>query len=142
MALKRIGVYYNVEKKDGTYIGSHLKPFWKLLSIGAQDFKTRDGDKIYILMSIFSPARFNDQIYLKWYFDDPEKGWTLQDTIPLAILGGRAEGYRGFGTKERFQFGDWRVVVETSDRREIGRINFSVEADHTTDVREFKKEIF
>ena len=142
MAVKKIGIYYDVEKTEGKYIGSHLKPFWKIWSKGSQDFQTRPGDKIFILISIFSPARFNDQIYLKWYFNDPQQGWTLHDSIPMPILGGRDDGYRGFGSKSNFQEGDWRVVVETSDQREVGSVNLTIEKDESTDPREFKKDYF
>ena len=54
-------------------------------------------------------------------------GWALQDTIPIGILGGREQGFRGYGTKTRFQPGSWKVQIETTDAREIGRIYFSVE---------------
>lgn len=141
VAVKKIGVYYNVEKKDGHYIGHHLKPFWKIWSKGSQDFETRPGDRVFVMLSIFSPARFNDQVFLKWYFDDPKEGWSLSDTLPMTILGGRDEGFRGFGSKSYFQPGDWRVIVETSDGREVGRISFTIEVDESTDPREFKQDV-
>lgn len=142
VAVKKIGVYYNVEKRDGKYIGSHLRPFWKFWGKGSQNFSARSGDKVAVLLSIFSPTRFSDQVYLKWYLDDPKKGWTLQDSIPLSILGGRDEGFRGFGVKAHYQIGDWRVIVETSDGREVGRINLTIENDDSLDPREFKFDAF
>lgn len=142
VAVKKIGVYYSLEKVDGKYIGTYDRPFWKFWSKGSQDFKTRAGDKIVIILSIFSPARFQDQVFLKWYFDTPKGGWTLHDNIPMSILGGREEGFRGFGTKANFQPGDWRVEVETSDGREVGRINFTVRPDDSIDPRTFKQDIF
>ena len=137
VAVKKIGVYYNVEKVDGKYIGLHQKPFWKIWAKGSQDFQSRPGDKVVVLLSIFSPARFQDKVFLKWYLDG-----SLQDTIPMSILGGRDEGFRGFGVKSHFQNGDWRVVVETSDGREVGRINFTITQDNSVDPREFKQDIF
>ena len=142
VAVKKIGIYYNVEKKDGQYIGSYLRPFWKFWAKGSQDFETRPGDKVFVMLSIFSPARFNDQVYLKWYFDNPKEGWSLSDTVPMTIMGGRDEGFRGFGSKSYFQEGDWRVIVETSDGREVGRISFSITKDMSTDPREFKFDFF
>jgi hypothetical protein len=141
VAVKKIGVYYNVEKRDGNYIGHHLRPFWRFWSKGSQTFEARTGDKVVVLLSIFSPARFEDKVFLKWYFDDPREGWTLHDSIPLSILGGRDEGFRGFGTKSHYQSGDWRVIVETSDGREVGRISLTIEADDSTDPREFKQDV-
>jgi len=142
VAVKKIGVYYNVEKVNGNYIGSHLKPFWKFWGKGSQDFQARNGDHLTVLLSIFSPAHFEDKVFLKWYFDDSNEGWTLQDTIPMSILGGRDEGFRGFGKKSHYQHGDWRVIVETSDGREVGRINLTIEDDSSIDPRTFKQDVF
>lgn len=142
VAVKKIGIYYTVEKTNGDYIGTYQRPFWKFWAKGAQDFKARPGDKLNVILSIFSPGNFEDQVFLKWYLDDANQGWTLQDTIPMSILGGRDEGFRGFGTKSHYQSGDWRVVVETSDGREVGRINFTIEADSSVDPREFRLDIF
>ena len=137
VAVKKIGVYYDVEKRNGQYVGKHLSPTWKFWEKGSQDFSARPGDKVTILLSIFSPARFQDRVFLKWYREG-----RLEDTIPLNILGGRDEGFRGFGTKKHFSPGDWKVIVETSDGREVGRISLEIERDDTTDVREFKEDTF
>ena len=71
VAVKRIGVYYSLQKKEGQYIGTHLNQWWDIWSRGAQNFNARPGDKIHVLLSVFSPARFEEQISLNWYYDDP-----------------------------------------------------------------------
>lgn len=142
VAVKKIGVYYGVEKSNGQYLGRHLRPWYKFWQKGSQDFDVRPGDKITVLTSIFSPSKFHDKVYLRWWHDDPRLGWRLEDTIPLSILGGRDEGFRGFGTKQFYGLGDWKVIVETSDGREVGRISFDVETDESSDVREFKTDVF
>lgn len=142
VAVKKIGLYYGVEKTNGHYLGKHLRPWYKFWQKGSQDFSARPGDKLTVLLSIFSPSKFHDKVYLRWYHDDPKFGWRLEDSIPLTILGGRDEGFRGFGTKQFYTLGDWKVIVETSDGREVGRIRFDVEADTSSDVREFKTDVF
>ncbi len=143
VAVKKIGVYYgDVVKTEGKYLGHYQRPFWKFWQHGSQDYLARPGDKVTVLLSIFSPGNFEDKVYLKWYFDDPKTGWTLHDNIGLSILGGRDEGFRGFGTKQSYAMGDWRVVVETSDGREVGRINFEIEADSDRTPRDFKTDAF
>lgn len=142
VAVKKIGVYYAVEKTEGHYLGKHVRPVWKFWQKGQQDFEARPGDKVTVLLSIFSPTHFNDQIFLKWYRDDEKRGMVLEDTIPLHILGGREEGFRGFGTKQNYSLGDWKVIVETSDGREVGRITFEITGDSTDDERVFKDDIF
>ncbi len=142
VAVKKIGIYYQVEKNNGKYIGKHLSPGWKFWNKGSQQFMYRQGDKVHVLLSIFSPARFQDQVFLKWYFEDEDAGWVLEDTIPLNILGGRDEGFRGFGSKQFYHLGQWRIIVETSDGREVGRINVNIIPDDSFDVRVFKEDIF
>ncbi|MNT64341.1 hypothetical protein D3C72_2022330 [compost metagenome] len=44
----------------------------------------------------------------------------------MRITGGRKNGYRGFSTKANYTAGEWRISVETTDGREIGRIYFEV----------------
>ncbi len=138
VAVKKIGVYYNdVVRENGKYHGRYTREWYKFWQKGSQDFEARPGDKITVLLSIFSPGSFEDKVYLKWYHEGD-----LQDSIPLSILGGRDEGFRGFGTKSFYKPGSWKVIVETSDGREVGRISFDIENDISTEVREFKWDVF
>jgi hypothetical protein len=82
---------------------------------------------VYVFFRIFSPARFADQVLVRWYWKDGKRGWTLQDSIPINIVGGRELGFRGYGVKSNYQTGDWRVQVETTDEREIGRMYFRLD---------------
>lgn len=142
LAIKKIGVYYEVQKKDGKYIGKHLRPVWNIWEKGSQNFNARAGDKVTIMLAIFSPSRFQDQIFLKWFRLNNKDKWVQEDSIPLKILGGRRDGFRGFGTKQFYNLGEWRVRVETSDGREVGKIDLFIKADETTSIREFKEDIF
>jgi len=63
---------------------------------------------------------------MQWFHREAQ-GWAPQDTIPIKIVGGRAEGFRGYGFKSKFQPGAWKVQIETTDGREIGRVYFDVE---------------
>jgi len=142
VALKKIGVYYDVEKKEGSYIGKHQRPWWNSwFKSSEQIFKARKSDKIVILLSIYSPAAFKDKIYLRWYHDKGNEE-RIEDSIPLSILGGREDGFRGFGIKQYYLPGKWTVTVETSDGRQVGKINFEVEKDDSTTPREFLTDIF
>jgi hypothetical protein len=139
VAVKKIGAYYEVIKENNQYIGTHTKSGW---DFGTKEFLTRPGDKVTILLSIFSPAHFHDRVFLKWFFKDETRGWQLEDSIPLSILGGRKEGFRGFGSKQFYKLGKWRVLVETSDGREVGRINLEIKADPSIEERKFKFDIY
>ena len=141
LALKRIGIYHSVEKRDGKYIGKY-RPDSSQWWSRDKYFLAQTGDKINILLSIFSPLSFRDEVTLRWFRKDPRRGWILEDSIPLIILGGREEGFRGFGVKQFYAEGEWRILVETSDGREVGRIQLRVKKDASTSTRVFKEDIF
>jgi hypothetical protein len=59
----------------------------------------------------------------------------------MRVTGGRVGGYRGNATKGNYTAGDWRISVETTDGREIGRLPFSISMDDSLKSREFKTEV-
>jgi Protein of unknown function (DUF2914) len=127
LSIPFIGVYHAVEKTPDDYRLSHERPIWRIWQHGDQEFLAQPGDKVYVFFRIFSPTRFSDQVQMRWYWKDEARGWVLQDTIPIKIVGGRAEGFRGYGFKSNYQSGEWKVGVETMDSREIGRVYFTLE---------------
>jgi hypothetical protein len=128
LSIEQIGIYHKVEKADGKYIVTHEKPWWKFWKVGDQDFRAYPGDQIYVFTRIFSPGNFADEVRLVWSQKDARSGkWQVTDRVPLKITGGRKEGFRGFAFKSNFSDGPWRVAVETTDGREIGRTRFEVE---------------
>jgi len=126
LSLPFIGVYHSVERTQDGYRLSHERPAWALWRNGDQDFRAQPGDRVYVFFRVFSPASFADEVLMRW-FHRQAHGWTLQDTIPIKIVGGRVEGFRGYGFKSKYQPGAWKVQIETTDEREIGRVYFDVE---------------
>jgi hypothetical protein len=139
VSIDYLGIYHSIEKENGQYRLGYYRPWWKIWQNGDQSFAARPGDKVYCFVRIFSPTRFRDQVKVRWLFKD-RRGWQSSDAIPLEIVGGRNEGFRGFAFKANYQPGDWRVQIETTDGREIGRIAFSIEADASTEPRELKED--
>lgn len=136
-----VGIYHNVEKVEGGYRLTYTRPeefFWQN---GDQTFLYRPGDSLYCFVRIFAPARFKDELQVRWLFDDPKRGWQASDAIPLPIQGGREEGYRGYTKKNNFQPGRWRVQVETIDGREVGRITLHVIEEDPLELRQEKYQI-
>jgi hypothetical protein len=128
LSIPFIGVYHNVERSDDTFRLSNERPFWEIWHHGDQNFRAQPGDRIFVYFRIFSPTRFSDQVLMRWFLKDNAGNWKLQDSIPIKILGGREQGFRGYGMKSNYQPGDWKLQVETTDEREIGRIYFEVSA--------------
>jgi len=142
LAVKKIGVYYDVKKTSTDYEGYHLTGSWKIWQNGSQDFYYRTGDKVHILLSIFSPTDFKDHIFLKWSHEDENGKIVVHDRIPLEIRGGREKGFRGYGTKQNVLPGNWTVDVESADGRILRSIDIHVIPDKDLTDRNYKKDIF
>lgn len=143
LSIQNMGIYHSVEKVNGTYVLSYETPSWQFWQRGDQNFKAEPEDRIYFFAQIFSPARFSDAVILHWYYKDPVRGWQTTDKIPMTIAGGREGGYRGFASKQNYSEGRWRISVETTDDREIGRIYFNVtKVTQANPNRAFYKDIF
>lgn len=142
LSVQNMGIYHLVEKKEGQYVASHENPWYKFWNNGDQNFKAEPQDKIYFFAKIFSPSRFSDSVTLHWFYKDPKRGWISADRIPMNITGGRKGGFRGFAIKQNYQEGQWRVSVETTDQREIGRLYFEVTKVQPNPERTFEKLIF
>lgn len=142
LAVVDMGIYHRVEKRGDRYWLYHERPAWALWRKGDQDFEARSGEAVYFFSRIYSPARFSDELTLHWFWRDPRGGWVSSDRIPMKILGGRREGFRGFSYKQNYVPGDWRVKVETTDGREIGRIRFRLRASTAPpDPGRFKADV-
>lgn len=141
LAIKHIGIYRSVERVQGGYKVKFLRPWWRFWSHGDQSYTARAGDRIFCFFSIFSPGGFKERIKIRWLYDDPKKGWTAHDAMPVAISGGRDDGYRGFAFKANYEPGSWQVRIETQDELEIGRIYVDVDKDdEPTQPREVFEE--
>jgi hypothetical protein len=126
LSMKSIGIYHSVVKEGAQYKLGMTRSKWLFWQSGDQSFYARPGDRIYCFIQIFSPTRFQDQLIVRWFFKNPKLGWEPRDAVPLNIIGGREEGYRGYIAKANYEEGDWRVSVQTNDGREVGRIHFEV----------------
>jgi DUF2914 family protein len=128
LSIRYIGVYHGVERTEAGYRLTAEPGSWRFWRRGDQYFRAQPGDRVYVFFRIFSPARFADQVTMRWYWKPASGRWELQDSIPIDIVGGREQGFRGYGFKSNYQPGDWKVEVETTDGREIGRVYFVVES--------------
>ena len=136
LSLSAIGIYHDVSRVGDHFVLSETRPRWRFWERGDQTFLARPDDKIYCYVQVFSPARFAERLQLRWLRRDAAAGWQEEDAIPLDTAGGREGGWRGFTVKSRWKPGRWRVRVETSDARELGRLDLTVIPDETTGPRE------
>ena len=137
LSMQYAGIYHHVDRKGDRYQLTHLHWPWYLFWRGDdRPFLARPGDQIYCFVRVFAPRRFKDQVFLHWSFSAPgAKGFFTSDRIPLAIYGGRGEGFRGFAIKANYEPGRWRVDIETDDGRPLGELTFEVRQDAGTEER-------
>jgi hypothetical protein len=141
LSLSAIGVYHDVRRDGEHFVLTETRPRWRFWERGDQTFLARPDDKLFCYIQVFSPARFKEHLQLRWLRRDEVIGWEEEDAIPLETSGGRDGGWRGFVVKSRWKPGRWRVRVETSDGRELGRIGLTVAADDSTGPRESRTSL-
>ncbi|MCJ8276008.1 MAG: DUF2914 domain-containing protein [Bdellovibrionales bacterium] len=141
ISIKFIGIYHDIQKSNGQFALNYERDWWRFWQSGAQTFVKREGDKVYCFVSIFSPAQFSEKLNLVW-MKHTVGGWSVQDTIPLAIRGGRDQGYRGYAVKSNYENGDWQIRVVTSDAREVGRISFTISDADPSSQREWRQDTY
>lgn len=142
LALTKIGIYRDVIRSGSSYELKHSKNPWYFWQRGEQIFYARPEDKVFVFFSVFAPAGFQENLKVKWYFKDPDKGLDLRDTVEVSMRGGRDAGFRGFAYKSRYQWGEWVVSIETADQREIGRLALTIREDRGTDPRFLLSEFY
>lgn len=137
LSLQYAGIYHKIERHGQDYRLIYPKPPWyRFWRKDSQPFRARPGDATHCFVRVFAPRRFTHQIYLQWSTRHQASGrWLVSDRIPLAIHGGRGEGYRGVAAKSRYQPGRFRVEVLTEDQRIIGSVDFRVVEDLSTEER-------
>ena len=135
LSLSEIGFYHEVTHEGDHFLLKETRPRWRFWEHGDQTFFARPDDKIYCYVRVFSPARFRERLQLRWLRRDQAIGWEEEDAIPLSTAGGREGGWRGFAVKSLWKPGRWRVRVETSDGRELGRLDLTVIPDETAGPR-------
>jgi hypothetical protein len=134
------GIYHDVRRDAGGYTLVYEPPPWALWRLDSRPFERREGDRLHYFARVFAPSGFRHRVMIRWEVFEPARGaWATTDRIPLSIVGGRAEGFRGTAVKSNFMPGMWRVTAETEDGRAIATLSFTVEEDRRTGERRWKR---
>ena len=130
LVLTDAGVYHQAKKQGDSYVVSEeAQPAaWRALFGTFPVMHIQPGAKIYLYSAVFAPTRLKASIQHRWEWRDPATGaWRQQQARVFAINGGRNDGYRAYTYRTAPKEGEWRVNINTSDGRAIGRVRFSVE---------------
>lgn len=127
LALSAIGVYHSVEKVGDTYIATGEPEPWYTGFGWQHTVGIPPGAPVSVFSSVFAPVRLTTQISHRWEWYSPvARKWLDRGRVTFTVTGGRDGGYRGYSVKRNPAPGDWRVDIETSDGRLIGRIRFTL----------------
>lgn len=129
LSCEELGIYHQVKRQGDTYELSYLRPAWKFWQNDDRVFLYRPGDQVNVFTSVFAPSKLEHNIRIRWEKKDAESRWQTTDIIPMAIKGGRDEGFRGVANKQSVSPGVWRVKIETEEGRELQRLRFKIQND-------------
>jgi hypothetical protein len=142
IAARTLGVYHRVERVGDDFRLSYEASWWRVWRKDDRHFVAEPGDSVNVFFAIFAPTRFDDTVFVRWSYFDRASGWKDFDRIPIRITGGRQGGFRGVATKSNYVDGDWRVVVETRDGRDIARLRFTIAKGEANPERVFTTEVY
>lgn len=127
LAASAAGIYHSVWRVPGNYFGTSEPEPWQVRYLGfAPIIHVVPGYALSAYSSIFAPTALNTEVVHHWQWYDPTaKNWMERATISYGIVGGRADGYRGYSTVAIHDEGQWRVRIETTDNRIIVDLPFT-----------------
>lgn len=124
------GLYHDVRRDGAAFLATYERPpFWLFWRRDSRPFRKRPGDRLNYFVRVFAPTRFQHEVFARWEYQDAKGGWHTSDRIRLPISGGRAQGFRAYAVKSKFDAGRWRVTAETDDGRAMASLSFTVEDD-------------
>jgi len=129
LALTKIGIFHSVKHTGTTYQATtEAQPWYAVYGlIGRPVVHVASGEPISLYAAVFAPIRLATRITHRWERYDDESGhWRTQSVVSFPISGGRDGGYRAYTIKSNPRPGDWRVDIETEDKRLVGRLRFTV----------------
>lgn len=134
------GIYHDVRRDASGFTLVYQEPSsWAAWRHDSRPFERREGDRLHYFARVFAPTGFRHRVMIRWEVLDAARGmWVTTDRIPLDVVGGRSEGFRGTAVKSNFGRGRWRVTAETEDGRALATLTFRVEEDTRGGEREWR----
>lgn len=128
LALKDGEVFHNISKTaEGKYEVAYEDSSWINYLDLFPNFHRTAGEPVYAYSAVFSPAGLDLNIVHVWqYLDTVKKEWVDDQSVNLAVRGGRDGGFRTYSVSHNVKDGKWRVQVKTENGQEIGQIRFEV----------------
>jgi len=128
LSLKTAGIYSSIERISAdNYAFTEFEKPWYLFWRETPN-KIDHVGPVYVFASVFAPRNFSETLFHTWSkYNEETLKWEQTDRIPMGIIGGRAEGFRGFTKKSNPSDGKWRVDITNKKGQIIDRISFRKE---------------
>ncbi len=137
LSMKDGGVYHHVHKEQHVYHLTYEATPWYAFGRTIDDtYHYAPGDTVFCFVSVFAPTKLEKRIYHHWqFYDRRQQKWLTSDVLGYKISGGREGGYRGYTKKTHIRPGQWRIDVETAEKKILGRIAFEVQPKEAQSIR-------
>ena len=129
LVLTDTGIYHSVRRMGGEYHAQaeEAPATWRALFGTHAVLHPQPRARLYAYSAVFAPRGLRTRIVHEWQRLDGEGAWITQQRVPVAIAGGREDGFRFYTFKTAPEPGEWRVNILSDDSRTIGRLRFAVE---------------
>jgi hypothetical protein len=102
------------------------KPWYKPWRLLSNDLHVPAGQPVYCVSAVFAPEGISTTLYHRWELFDEKQGWETKSRIGFNLSGGRNGGFRGYTYKRNIQPGEWRIKVETENKRTLTVYQFTL----------------
>lgn len=127
LALKEAEIAHSVQKTADGYVLEVESRSWREWILPYKTARVVAGEPLYFYSAVFAPTDLSATLVHEWsYRDEARDEWVSSTRVPLAIMGGRDGGYRGYSYKSTLVPGRWRVDVETENGQILGRVKILV----------------
>lgn len=135
LSLKDVGIFHSVVHfENGSYQLSYEQgKWWQFYRHSDNVFHPSTGGSIFCFAKVFAPTSLNTDIYHRWErYDTVAKKWVLHSRLAYPIVGGGADGYRGYSLIKNYSEGTWRCTVETDRGQVLGREVFTIDSNKSS----------
>jgi len=130
LVLKSGGVYHSISWQADHYLALGEKRSFLDFFTQYPLYHRVPGEPVYVAVAVYAPAALSTTIVHDWqYYNEKASKWQSVTKVPVAIVGGRENGYRSYSVKQNVVTGFWRVDIKTATNKVIGRLKFEVVED-------------
>jgi hypothetical protein len=141
LSLKEITIAQSVVRVGNQYeVLYEPTPWWQVWKRVHGTFHPSSTGTVACFSSVFAPTKITTKVFHTWDYKDQNGVWQEHFRLPYPIIGGGANGYRGYSAIQSFHDGVWRCSVETERGQIIGRQVFTIDSSVAPKILEKQLE--